>query len=260
MFEFSFVRIRTCEFFNILWITMKINNSIEIKIKMHTESRNHTSSQAEMREHIFIPGKENEKNAFEDMIEDHFLEEEMLNSQLEEHFLEEKPLNSIENHFLEADMPEDHFLEDESLNSLIEEYLLKEDIRDSIIEEQALEAEMFNSLIEESILETAFYAERFNSLVEERIQEYVDLYDAIEGFEEDDCDYGPDYSDYHYENEIGIDLALYSPQFEYDDSEDSSCCFEIGYYNDENSTGIFGGYVDMYHPEFVPSFRHINHF
>lgn len=237
MFEFSFVRIRTCEFFNILWITMKINNSIEIKIKMHTESRNHTSSQAEMREHIFIPGKENEKNAFEDMIEDHFLEEEMLNSQLEE-----------------------HFLEDESLNSLIEEYLLKEDIRDSIIEEQALEAEMFNSLIEESILETAFYAERFNSLVEERIQEYADLYDAIEGFEEDDCDYGPDYSDYHYENEIGIDLALYSPQFEYDDSEDSSCCFEIGYYNDENSTGIFGGYVDMYHPEFVPSFRHINHF
>ena len=235
---------------------MKINNSIEIKIKMHTESRNHTSSQAEMREHIFIPGKENEKNAFEDMIEDHFLEEEMLNSQLEEmlysqleeHFLEEKPLNSIENHFLEADMPEDHFLEDESLNSLIEEYLLKEDIRDSIIEEQALEAEMFNSLIEESILETAFYAERFNSLVEERIQEYADLYDAIEGFEEDDCDYGPDYSDYHYENEIGID------------SEDSSCCFEIGYYNDENSTGIFGGYVDMYHPEFVPSFRHINHF
>lgn len=216
---------------------MKINNSIEIKIKMHTESRNHTSSQAEMREHIFIPGKENEKNAFEDMIEDHFLEEEMFNSQLEE-----------------------HFLEDESLNSLIEEYLLKEDIRDSIIEEQALEAEMFNSLIEESILETAFYAERFNSLVEERIQEYVDLYDAIEGFEEDDCDYGPDYSDYHYENEIGIDLALYSPQFEYDDSEDSSCCFEIGYYNDENSTGIFGGYVDMYHPEFVPSFRHINHF
>ena len=247
MFEFSFVRIRTCEFFNILWITMKINNSIEIKIKMHTESRNHTSSQAEMREHIFIPGKENEKNAFEDMIEDHFLEEEMLNSQLEEmlysqleeHFLEEKPLNSIENHFLEADMPEDHFLEDESLNSLIEEYLLKEDIRDSIIEEQALEAEMFNSLIEESILETAFYAERFNSLVEERIQEYADLYDAIEGFE---------------------DLALYSPQFEYDDSEDSSCCFEIGYYNDENSTGIFGGYVDMYHPEFVPSFRHINNF
>ena len=237
MFEFSFVRIRTCEFFNILWITMKINNSIEIKIKMHTESRNHTSSQAEMREHIFIPGKENEKNAFEDMIEDHFLEEEMFNSQLEE-----------------------HFLEDESLNSLIEEYLLKEDIRDSIIEEQALEAEMFNSLIEESILETAFYAERFNSLVEERIQEYADLYDAIEGFEEDDCDYGPDYSDYHYENEIGIDLALYSPQFEYDDSEDSSCCFEIGYYNDENSTGIFGGYVDMYHPEFVPSFRHINNF
>lgn len=219
MFEFSFVRIRTCEFFNILWITMKINNSIEIKIKMHTESRNHTSSQAEMREHIFIPGKENEKNAFEDMIEDHFLEEEMFNSQLEE-----------------------HFLEDESLNSLIEEYLLKEDIRDSIIEEQALEAE------------------RFNSLVEERIQEYADLYDAIEGFEEDDCDYGPDYSDYHYENEIGIDLALYSPQFEYDDSEDSSCCFEIGYYNDENSTGIFGGYVDMYHPEFVPSFRHINNF
>lgn len=216
---------------------MKINNSIEIKIKMHTESRNHTSSQEKMREHIFIPGKENEKNAFEDMIEDHFLEEEMLNSQLEE-----------------------HFLEDESLNSLIEEYLLKEDIRDSIIEEQALEAEMFNSLIEESILETAFYAERFNSLVEERIQEYADLYDAIEGFEEDDCDYGPDYSDYHYENEIGIDLALYSPQFEYDDSEDSSCCFEIGYYNDENSTGIFGGYVDMYHPEFVPSFRHINHF
>lgn len=224
---------------------MKINNSIEIKIKMHTESRNHTSSQAEMREHIFIPGKENEKNAFEDMIEDHFLEEEMLNSQLEEMLYSQL---------------EEHFLEDESLNSLIEEYLLKEDIRDSIIEEQALEAEMFNSLIEESILETAFYAERFNSLVEERIQEYVDLYDAIEGFEEDDCDYGPDYSDYHYENEIGIDLALYSPQFEYDDSEDSSCCFEIGYYNDENSTGIFGGYVDMYHPEFVPSFRHINHF
>lgn len=224
---------------------MKINNSIEIKIKMHTESRNHTSSQAEMREHIFIPGKENEKNAFEDMIEDHFLEEEMLNSQLEEMLYSQL---------------EEHFLEDESLNSLIEEYLLKEDIRDSIIEEQALEAEMFNSLIEESILETAFYAERFNSLVEERIQEYADLYDAIEGFEEDDCDYGPDYSDYHYENEIGIDLALYSPQFEYDDSEDSSCCFEIGYYNDENSTGIFGGYVDMYHPEFVPSFRHINHF
>lgn len=239
---------------------MKINNSIEIKIKMHTESRNHTSTQAEMREHIFIPGKENEKNAFEDMIEDHFLEEEMLNSQLDEHLLEEKSLNSIENHFLEADMSEDYFLEDESLNSLIEEYILKEDIRDSIIEEQALEAEMFNSLIEESILETAFYAERFNSLVEERIQEYADLYDAIECFEEDDCDYGPDYDDYPYENEIGVDLALYSPQFEYDDSEDSSCCFEIGYYNDENSTGIFGGYVDMYHPEFVPSFRHINNF
>ena len=217
---------------------------------MHTESRNHTLSQAEMREHIFIPRKENEKQAFEDMIEGHFLEEEMFNSQLEEmlnsyleeHFLEEKSLNSIENHFLEADMPEDHFFEDESLNSLIEEYLLKEDIRDSIIEEQALEAEMFNSLLEE------------------RIQEYADLYDAIEGFEEDDCDYGPDYGDYHYENEIGIDLALHSPQFEYDDSEDSSCCFEFGYYNDENSTGIFGGYVDMYNPEFVPSFRHINNF
>ena len=199
------------------------------------------------------------------MIEKHFLEEDMLNSlveksfnsHFEELFLEEKRLNSYIENLLEDDMHED---QDEILNSLIEEYLLKEDIRDSIIEEQALEAEMFNSLIEESILETAFYAERFNSLVEERIQEYADLYDAIEGFEEDDCDYGPDYSDYHYENEIGVDLALYSPQFEYDDSEDSSCCFEIGYYNDENSTGIFGGYVDMYHPEFVPSFRHINHF
>ena len=147
-------------------------------------------------------------------------------------------LEEIEN-LLEDDMHED---QDEILNSLIEEYLLKQDIQDSIIEEQALEAE------------------RFNSLVEERIQEYADLYDAIEGFEEDDCDYGPDYDDYPYENEIGVDLALYSPQFEYDESEDSSCCFEIGYYNDENSSGIFGGYVDMYHPEFVPSFRHIYNF
>ena len=218
-----------------------------------------------MREHTFILKNQKEEQAFEDMIEKHFLEEDMLNSlveksfnsHFEELFLEEKRLNSYIENLLEDDMHED---QDEILNSLIEEYLLKQDIQDSIIEEQALEAEMFNSLIEESILETAFYAERFNSLVEERIQEYADLYDAIEGFEEDDCDYGPDYSDYHYENEIGIDLALYSPQFEYDDSEDSSCCFEIGYYNDENSTGIFGGYVDMYHPEFVPSFRHINHF
>lgn len=226
---------------------MKINNSIEIKIKMHTESRNHTSSQEKMREHTFILKNQKEEQAFEDMIEKHFLEEDMLNSlveksfnsHFEELFLEEKRLNSYIENLLEDDMHED---QDEILNSLIEEYLLKQDIQDSIIEEQALEAE------------------RFNSLVEERIQEYADLYDAIEGFEEDDCDYGPDYSDYHYENEIGIDLALYSPQFEYDDSEDSSCCFEIGYYNDENSTGIFGGYVDMYHPEFVPSFRHINHF
>ena len=208
---------------------MKINNSIEIKIKMHTESQNHTSTQEKMREHTFILKNQKEEQAFEDMIEKHFLEEDMLNSlveksfnsHFEELFLEEKRLNSYIENLLEDDMHED---QDEILNSLIEEYLLKQDIQDSIIEE------------------------------------YADLYDAIEGFEEDDCDYGPDYSDYHYENEIGIDLALYSPQFEYDDSEDSSCCFEIGYYNDENSTGIFGGYVDMYHPEFVPSFRHINHF
>ncbi len=209
---------------------MKINNRIEIKIKMHTESQNHTSTQEKMREHTFILKNQKEEQAFEDMIEKHFLEEDMFNSlveksfhsHFEELFLEEKMLNSYIENLLEDDMHED---QDEILNSLIEEYLLKQDIQDSIIEEQALEAE------------------RFNSLVEERIQEYADLYDAIEGFEED-----------------GIDLALYSPQFEYDDSEDSSCCFEIGYYNDENSAGIFGGYVDMYHPEFVPSFRHINNF
>ena len=225
----------------------KKNNRIEIKIKMHTESQNHTSTQEKMREHTFILKNQKEEQAFEDMIEKHFLEEDMLNSlveksfnsHFEELFLEEKRLNSYIENLLEDDMHED---QDEILNSLIEEYLLKQDIQDSIIEEQALEAE------------------RFNSLVEERIQEYADLYDAIEGFEEDDCDYGPDYDDYPYENEIGVDLALYSPQFEYDESEDSSCCFEIGYYNDENSSGIFGGYVDMYHPEFVPSFRHINNF
>lgn len=44
-FSFAFDPYPECEFFNILWITMKINNSIEIKIKMHTESQNHTSTQ-----------------------------------------------------------------------------------------------------------------------------------------------------------------------------------------------------------------------
>ena len=128
-----------------------------------------------MREHTFILKNQKEEQAFEDMIEKHFLEEDMLNSlveksfnsHFEELFLEEKRLNSYIENLLEDDMHED---QDEILNSLIEEYLLKQDIQDSIIEEQALEAE------------------RFNSLVEERIQEYADLYDAIEGFEEDDCE------------------------------------------------------------------------
>ncbi len=112
---------------------MKINNSIEIKIKMHTESQNHTSTQEKMREHTFILKNQKEEQAFEDMIEKHFLEEDMLNSlveksfnsHFEELFLEEKRLNSYIENLLEDDMHED---QDEILNSLIEEYLLKQDI------------------------------------------------------------------------------------------------------------------------------------
>ena len=84
---------------------MKINNSIEIKIKMHTESQNHTSTQEKMREHTFILKNQKEEQAFEDMIEKHFLEEDMLNS------LVEKSFNS---HF------EELFLEEKRLNSYIE--------------------------------------------------------------------------------------------------------------------------------------------
>ena len=135
---------------------MKINNSIEIKIKMHTESQNHTSTQEKMREHTFILKNQKEEQAFEDMIEKHFLEEDMLNSlveksfnsHFEELFLEEKRLNSYIENLLEDDMHED---QDEILNSLIEEYLLKQDIQDSIIEEQALEAMLIFMMLSKAL-------------------------------------------------------------------------------------------------------------
>lgn len=197
---------------------------------MHTERRNHTSTQEKMIEHTFILKKQKKEETFESMIEKHFLEEEMFNSlveeritsHFEERFLEEEKINSL---------VEEHFQKEEMFNSLIEEYLLKEDVQDSLIEEYALDAERLNSL-------------------EESISEYVDFYDAIEGFEEDDDCYDSDYDDYSNVDGWCYDPVLFNQQSEEEDYDDSSCCFEIGYYNDENSPGIFGSYVGIYNPEY----------
>ena len=205
--------------------TMKIER-IELKLVMNTKRRNNTSSRVEMKEHNFTLRNKKEVQVFDDTIEDHAFNE-ALESLIREHVREEDMFDSL---------IEEHVWEEDMFDSL------KEDVLDSIIKEHVLEEDMFDSLIAEQLH------------YEDVINDDIEYYDA------DGCDYDSDYDDYPYENEIGIDLAVYSPQFEYDDSEDSSCCFEMGYYNDCESPGIFGGYDDKYNPEFVPSFRHINNF
>ena len=242
--------------------TMKIER-IELKLVMNTKRRNNTSSRVEMKEHNFTLRNKKEVQVFDDTIEDHAFNE-ALESLIREHVREEDMFDSlIEEHVWEEDMF-DSLIEEHVFDSLIEEHVWEEDMFDSLIEEHVWEEDMFDSLKEDMldsiIKEHVLEEDMFDSLIAEQLHYEDVINDDIEYYDADGCDYDSDYDDYPYENEIGIDLAVYSPQFEYDDSEDSSCCFEMGYYNDCESPGIFGGYDDKYNPEFVPSFRHINNF